>query len=137
LLAAIDRAGPGGLAAAGRLGDAPVHGQALQFQPEQPVVGAKHREPQPFGKAQGDPLVAAAAQGGRRAGLVGDAAVAAAKDQDLDELVEDDPAGDALPVAAERVVDVRVGSRAANWAHNGSRTDGGRAGTGPPGEHGV
>jgi hypothetical protein len=88
-----------------------VHGQVLQFQAEQPLVGAKHRQPEPFGKAEGDPLVTAAAQGGRRAGLVGDAAVATAKDEDLDELVEDDPVGDALPVAAERVVDVVGGQQ--------------------------
>jgi hypothetical protein len=50
----------------------------VKFQAEQPVVGAKYRQPEPFGNAQGDPLVAAAAQGGRRAGLVGDAAVATA-----------------------------------------------------------
>jgi hypothetical protein len=55
--------------------------------------------------ADGDPLVAAAAQRGRRAGLVGDAAITAAKDQDLDELVEDDLVGDARTVAAQRVVD--------------------------------
>jgi hypothetical protein len=83
----------------------------VQFQAEQPVVGAKHRQPEPVGKAQGDPLVAAAAQGGRRAGLVGDAAVAAAEHQDLDELVEDDPVGDARVVAAQRVVDLAVGQQ--------------------------
>jgi transposase len=111
LLATIHRAGAGGLAAAGRLGDAPVHGQVFQFQPQQPVVGAKYRQPQPVGEAEGDPLVAAAAQGGRRAGLVGDAAVAATKDEDLDELVEDDPVGDARAVAAERVVDLAGGQQ--------------------------
>lgn len=61
---------------------------------------------EPFGKAEGDPLIAAAAQGGRRAGRIGDAAVAAATDQDLDEFVEDDPVGDARAVAAERVVNL-------------------------------
>jgi hypothetical protein len=57
--------------------------------------------------------------------------------QDLDELVEDDSVGDALPVAAERVVDLAGGQQAVNWTHNGSRIDGGRAGTAPPGEHGL
>jgi len=38
--------------------------------------------------------------------VVGDAPVAAAEHQDLDELVEDDPVGDALAVAAQRVVDL-------------------------------
>jgi hypothetical protein len=105
MLAAVDRARPGGLAAAGRLGDAAVHRQVLQLQPEQPVVGAQHRAAQPVGQAKADPLVAAAAQGGRRAGGIGAAAVAAANDQDLDELVEDDPVWDARAVAAQRVAD--------------------------------
>jgi hypothetical protein len=83
----------------------------LQFQPEQSVVGAKHRTSQPLGKTQGDPLITAAAQCGRRAGLVRDAAVAAPEDQDLDELVEDDPVGDARAVAAQRVVDVAGGQQ--------------------------
>jgi hypothetical protein len=64
-----------------------------------------------LGHAQGDPLVTAAAQGGRRAAVVGDPAVAAAEHQDLDELVEDDPVGDAGPVAAERVVDLAGGQQ--------------------------
>jgi hypothetical protein len=82
-----------------------------KLQPEQPVVGAEHGKPQPFGKPEGDPLVTAAAQGSRRAGLVGDAAVAAAEHQDLDELVEDDPVGDAGAVAAQRVVNLAGGQQ--------------------------
>ena len=46
-----------------------------------------------------------------------------------DELVEDDPVGDTLAVAA-RWVSWRVGSSAATWSHNGSRMQDGRAGTG-------
>jgi hypothetical protein len=38
--------------------------------------------------------------------VIGDATVAAAEHQDLDELVEDDPVGDARAVTAERVVDL-------------------------------
>jgi hypothetical protein len=49
------------------------------------------------------PLVAAAAQGPIRAGGVGDTLVAAAEDQDAQELVKDDPVGDAPTVAAKRV----------------------------------
>jgi hypothetical protein len=101
LLAAVHRAWAGGLAAAGRLGGAPVHGQLLQLQGEQPLVGAEHRQAQPFGEPEGDPLVPPAAQRGRRAGVVGDAAVAAAEHQDLDQLVEHDPVSDAGPVAAQ------------------------------------
>jgi hypothetical protein len=43
--------------------------------------------------------------------VVGDAAVAAAEDQDLDELVEDDAVGDALAVAAKGMVDLASGQR--------------------------
>jgi hypothetical protein len=53
------------------------------------VIGRQGELVELLGQARGDPLVAAAAQRGRRAGGVGDAAVAAAKHQDLDELVED------------------------------------------------
>jgi hypothetical protein len=58
--------------------------------------------------------------------VVGGAAVAAAEHQDLDELVEDDPVGDAAAVAAQRCVSWRVGSRAVTWTHSGSRIDAGR-----------
>jgi hypothetical protein len=43
--------------------------------------------------------------------VVGDAAVAAAEHQDLDELVEHDPVGDARAVAAQRVVDLADGQQ--------------------------
>jgi len=83
----------------------------LQLQPEQPVIGAKHCQAQLVGDPGGDPLVAAAAQGGRRAAGVGDAAVAAAEDQHLDELVEDNAVGDARAVAAKRVVNLAGGQQ--------------------------
>jgi hypothetical protein len=41
--------------------------------------------------------------------VVSDAAVATTKDQDLNELFEDDPVGDASSVAAQRVVVVAKG----------------------------
>ena len=44
LLAAVHRTGPGDLATAGRLGDAPIHRQLLQFQTEHPVVGGQHAQ---------------------------------------------------------------------------------------------
>jgi hypothetical protein len=56
-----------------------------------------------LGQAQGDPLVPAAAQRGRRAGGVGDPAIAAAEHQHLDELLEADPVSDAGPVAAQEM----------------------------------
>jgi hypothetical protein len=65
LLAPVHRAWPGDLAAAGRLGDAPIHGQVLQLQAEQPVVGGQHQPAELLSHAGADPLIAAAAQGGR------------------------------------------------------------------------
>jgi hypothetical protein len=103
LLAAIHRTGAGGLAAAGCLGGAAVHGQVVQVKAEQAVIGGQHGQAQLLGQAQGDPLIAAAAQGGRRAAVVGDAAVAAPEHQHLDELVEDHAVGDAGAVAAQWV----------------------------------
>jgi hypothetical protein len=103
LLAAVHRAAASDLAAAGRLGDAAVDGQGVQRQPDHAVVGGKDQQVQPLAQPERDPLIPAAPQGGGRAGSVLDAAVAAAKDQHLDELVEDDLVGDAPSVAAQRV----------------------------------
>jgi hypothetical protein len=72
-----------------------------QLQAEQLVIGGQHHQAQLLGDPGGDPFIAAAAQGGGRAGVVGDPAVAAAEHQDLDELVEHDPVSDAGTVAAE------------------------------------
>jgi hypothetical protein len=83
----------------------------LQLQAVHPVVGGQCQAVELVGHPGGDPLVAAAAQGGRRAGAIGDAAVAAAEHQDLDELVEDDAVGDAGAVAAEQVVDLTGGQQ--------------------------
>src|SRR4029450_11369212 len=77
-----------------------------QLQAEQLVIGGQHEQAQLLGDAGADPFIAAAAQGGGRAGAVSDPAVAAAEDQDLDELVEHDPVRDAGPVAAQRMVDL-------------------------------
>ena len=109
LLAPVARAGPGDLPAAGRLGGAAVHRQVVQAQAEQAVVGGQHGQAQLLGHAGGDPFVAAAAQGGRRAGAIGDAAIPAAEHQHLDELVEHDAVGDARAVAAEGVGDPTSG----------------------------
>jgi hypothetical protein len=108
LFAAVDRAATGELAAAGRLGGAPVDAQIVQLQAEHAVVGGHDQQVQVFGQAERDPFVAAAPQRGSRAGGVFDAAVAAAKDQDLDEPVEDDAVGYAGAVAAQRVGVVAV-----------------------------
>jgi hypothetical protein len=81
----------------------------LQLQAEELVIGGQHGPAQLLGHPGADPLIAAAAQGGRRAAAVGDAPVATAEHQHLDELVEDDPIGDARAVAAERMVDPTSG----------------------------
>jgi hypothetical protein len=67
--------------------------------------------------------------------MVGDAAVAAANDQDLDELVEDDAVGDAGAVAAERVVDLAGWQEHGELVPEGSWMQGGIAGTRLPRDH--
>lgn len=106
LLATVDWAARGGVAAAGGFGDAPVDGEVIKLQADHAVVGLQHQQLQGGEDAQADPVVAAVADGGSRAGLVGDLAVAAAKHQDLHQLVEHDPVGDASPVAAKGMVGV-------------------------------
>jgi hypothetical protein len=100
-----------------------------------PVVGRQRQAVQLVSDAEGDPFVAAAAQGSRRAGLIGDPAVTAAKHQDLDELIEDDALGNALAVAAKGMVDLAGGHSVANWSQRGSRMQAGIAGTRPPRDH--
>jgi hypothetical protein len=89
----------------GRWCCAPVDGEVIKLQADDAVVGVQHQQLQGGEDAQADPVVAAVADGGRRAGLVGDLAVAAAKRQDLHQLVEHDPVGDASPVAATKGMD--------------------------------
>ena len=102
-LAAVDWAGTRAFAAAGRLGDAPVDGQLLQEQADDAVVGIQ-RDLLELAEDPGlDPLVAALADRGGRAGAVGNAHVRAAEPQDLDDLFEDDPVADPRPVTAQRV----------------------------------
>jgi hypothetical protein len=68
LLAAVDRAGSGDLATAGRFGDAAVHAQVLHLQAEQSVGGGQYGPGAAARRPSGDPFVAAAAQRGSRAG---------------------------------------------------------------------
>ena len=117
----------GAAAAATGLAPASAERAAKQASPRTPDGQVGH--------AQGDPLVAPAAQGRGRAGGVGDAAVAAAEHQHLDELVEHDAVRDALAVAAEGWWTWRVGSSAVNWSHRGSWMQDGIAGTRPPRDH--
>jgi hypothetical protein len=138
LFPTVHRAGPGDLAAAGCLGDAAVHGQVRQLQAEQPVIGAKHRTAQLLGHPEGDPLVPAAAQGGSRAGVIGDAAVAAQPNTStwtsLSKTTRSGMRGRWQPSGW---CTWRAGSSAETWTHRGSRMDDGSAGTSPPCDAGV
>jgi hypothetical protein len=58
---------------------------------------------EPGEDAEPDPLVAAVADRGRRAGRVGDRLVGAAEPQGLEQLVEHDPVADTAAVATRRV----------------------------------
>ena len=102
-LAAVDRAPARAFPAAGGLGDAPVDGQVLQDQADDPVIGLPRDLLQLAEDPGLDPLVAAFADRGGTAGAVGDRRVRAAEPQDLDELFEDDPVGDPRLVTAQRV----------------------------------
>jgi hypothetical protein len=69
--------------------------------------------PAPAGVTGGDEHGLASDSGSRRGGAagIGDPAVAAAKHQDLDELVEHQPVPDPWAVAAQRVVDLAGGQQ--------------------------
>jgi hypothetical protein len=104
LFAAVDRGTPGHLAAAGGLGDRAVDGDLVEDKADGPVVGLQRDLLEPGEDAELDPLVAAVADRGGRAGRVGDRLVGAAEAQELHHLVEDDPVADAWAVAAQRMV---------------------------------
>jgi hypothetical protein len=95
--------GPATSPPTGGFGDAAVHGDVVEHQPDDAVVGVEgdpfelREDPEP------DPLVAAIADGGRRAGAVGDALVGAAEPQHLQQLVEHDPIRDPAAVTAQRM----------------------------------
>jgi hypothetical protein len=83
LFAPVDRRWAGDLAATGGLGDAAVHGDLVEQQPDDAVVGVQRDLLELREHPELDPLVAAIADGGRRAGAVGDALVGAAESQHL------------------------------------------------------
>jgi len=85
------------------LGDAPVDGNIGQRQSNNAVVGVAGDAGQRGEHAQRDPFVAAVPDRGRRAGGVGDALIRAAEPQNLHELVEHDPVGDAAAMTAPRM----------------------------------
>jgi hypothetical protein len=100
---AVDRAAAGAFPAAGGLGDAPVDGEFFQDQADDAVIGLPRDLPELAEDPGLDPLVAAVPDRRGAAGAVGDRRIRAAEPQDLDELFEDDPAGDPRLVAAQRV----------------------------------
>ena len=110
LFAAVHRGAAGDLTPAGGLGDAPVHGQLVEVEPDDLVVGGQ-ADPQQRGPVSGvGPLVAAAAHGPVRAARRGQALVAAAVDERADQMVEHDPVGDAAAMTPPRVIQGELGA---------------------------
>jgi hypothetical protein len=97
----------GDLTAAGGLGDASVDRDHVEFQADNTVVGIQLAFLELCEDAE--PLVAAVADRGNRAGRVRDRLVGAAEAWDLNEPVEHDAVGYPLPVAAQRVGRVNGG----------------------------
>ena len=91
------------LTAAGCLDQAAVHGDLLELEPDDAVVGLQAQLLQRREDPGSDPFVPAGAYRGGRARVVGDLDVRGAEHQSIHELVEDDPVGDPRPVATQRV----------------------------------
>jgi hypothetical protein len=108
--APVHRGAAGDLAATRGLGDAPVHGQLVEIEPDDLVVGGQ-TDPQQRGTVPGvGPLVQAAADGAVRAAGCGDPLVAAAVHERTDQMLEHDPVGDAPAVTAPRVAGDELGA---------------------------
>jgi hypothetical protein len=82
-----------------------------QVQADQPLVGGQHRAAQGLEDAGSHPFIASAAQGGGRAGRIGEAFIAATEDEGLDELVEDDAIVDPGAMASQRMPVVARGQQ--------------------------
>ena len=104
LLGAVHRGLSGGLAPARGFDDAPVDNDVVELEADDLVVGLEAQVLQAGEDASGDPLIAATAHGGGRAGGIGDLVVGGAQHEYLDELVEHEPVGDPGPVAAQGMV---------------------------------
>src|SRR3954453_7023706 len=85
-LVGIAMSGPP-LDAGGSLDDAAVDHHIVEVQADHLLIGTEPGGLQPGEEAQPDPLIAAAAHGGRRAGRVGDPLISQAGNQRLDEVV--------------------------------------------------
>ena len=81
--------------------DAPVDNDVVELEADDLVVGLEAQVLQAGEDASGDPLIAATAHGGGRAGGIGDLVVGGAQHEYLDELVEHESIRDPGPVAAQ------------------------------------
>jgi hypothetical protein len=106
LLASIDGAASGLLAAARRLGDAAIDGEVGQLQAAHAVVETEHEIEQGIHHADGNPRGPAPAQHGCGAGVVSDAVVGAPEHQDLHQFVEEELVGNAGTMTAERMANL-------------------------------
>ncbi len=111
LLPAIHRAFARLLSSAGGLRYAAIDGHVRELQADAPVVGFARHLLQIVHHSCLYPLVASAPESGGRAQPIGDPPVGATEDQNLHQLLEDHPVGDARPVAAERVVRFPLGQQ--------------------------
>src|SRR5919107_4199168 len=91
------------LAATRSLGDAAVHGHIERIEANSSIICFPGKLFERVHRSLLDPLVAPATQRGGRTFLIGYAPVGAAKDKNLEELLEDYPIGHARPVAAKRM----------------------------------
>jgi hypothetical protein len=108
LLAPIHRAFAGLLSPARSFGDAPVHRHILKLKTDESVVGRERYLPEFVHCPKLDPLVASVPNGGGRTPFLGDPTISATEHQNLNELLQDHPVGDARLVAAQRVMDHSV-----------------------------
>ena len=99
----IHRASSRFLPATRGFGYAPVHRQIGQLQPDESIVSFEGDLPELRHEPKLDPLVAAATQCALRARLVCDPPVGAPEHQDLDQLLENQPLGDARTVTSKRM----------------------------------
>ena len=102
--APVDWGRPGSLAAAGRLGQAPVDRDVAQFQADDLVIGAQRGGVQRLGDARLRPFGQPPPDSTVRAPGGGDPLVPAAVHQRGHDVLEDHPAGCPAAVAAQRVI---------------------------------
>jgi hypothetical protein len=121
LLSPIHRAFAGLLPPTRGLCDASIHGHVGQLQADVAVVGFECSLPQRLDHPARYPLLASIPKRGGRTRLIGDPAVGAAENQDLNQLIEDYLIGDSQAVTAQRVgVHFSFGQQGCELFPNGS-----------------